>query len=164
MRWTEEQLAAVQARMRGEPDGAAPPERKHKFNAKPQVVRGVRHDSTTEAKRWEELRLAQRVGEIKELERQVRVQLEHGDGTPYVTRSERYPKGRRMTHVIDFRYRERDAETGAWKSTMTYEDVKGFDTPRGRIKRAIAERMIGAEIKLTRGTRARTRRAWWPKR
>ena len=157
MRWSEEDLEAVQARLRKGPKltpgykrALARGRRRHKFNARATTSGGRRHDSTAEAKRWEELRLAERAGEIKELKPQVRVRLEHEDGQPYLIRSDGYPNGRRATHVIDFRYRERDPATGAWKETLTYEDVKGFDTALGRLKRAIAERMIGTQIRLIR--------------
>ena len=168
MRWSEEQLEAVQARLRQGPKHTPPApaaragrQRKHKFNAKAKVSSGVRHDSTAEAKRWEELQLAERAGEVKELERQIRVRLEHSEGQPYLIRSDGYPNGRRATHVIDFRYRERDPSTGAWSERLTYEDVKGFDTALGRLKRAIAERMIGTQIRLIRKQRRSTRKVQW---
>ena len=173
MRWTEEDLAMVRKRWAksdgrdagNETDdngkaGRKKTTKKHKFNARPTTNEGVRHDSSAEGQRWEELKIGARAGEIKELERQVRVKLEDGNGEPYLIRSDGYPNGRKAAHVIDFRYRERNPKTRKWKTQMTYEDVKGHDTPVGRLKRAIAERILGTEIKLTRKSQHKRKPTW----
>ena len=99
----------------------------------PVTVDGCRFDSTKEAKRWCELKLLERQGEISTLERQVRVHLQGKDG-PLVS-----DKGRRLSYVADFRYFDRR------RSAWVYEDAKGYKTPEYKLKKAIL-RAQGMEI------------------
>ena len=66
---------------------------KNKYHAKPTYVGDIRFDSKKEAKRWQELVLLERAGEIKNLRRQVEFEL--------------IPKtshGRRIVYRADFVY------------------------------------------------------------
>lgn len=86
---------------------------------------GMIFDSTREFKRWKELQLLEKAGEITSLERQYRIELYGRDG-PILT-----PTGRKMTWTADFRYI--DLRTGLW----VIEDAKGFPTEVFKLKRAI---------------------------
>ena len=125
-------------------------EKRHKFGARATWIGNERHDSDAEAQRWAVLQLAQQAGAISELERQVKIQLENGHGEPYLIRSKRYPNGRRASYILDFRYRDRDPESKEWNARRTIEDVKGYDTPLSRLKRAIVEQMLGLKIMVVR--------------
>ena len=80
----------------------------NKYGAKKTEVDGIVFDSMKEATRWTELKLMERQGLIKELKRQVRVEL--------IPKTDKY---RAVTYVADFQYR--DVKTGL----VQYEDVKG---------------------------------------
>lgn len=49
--------------------------RRQKYNARKTVVDGITFDSAAEARRWSELKLLERAGEISGLERQVVIPL-----------------------------------------------------------------------------------------
>ena len=91
--------------------------RSNKFSAKRTVLDGIGFDSKREAKRWAELCLLERAGEIADLRRQVPLALEGRDG-PLLTRT-----GRRMRLTVDFAYT--DLRTGL----TIYEDAKGVVKP-----------------------------------
>lgn len=92
--------------------------RRNKFNAKPQVVDGVRFASKAEAKRDAELQLLAKAGAIQRLERQPR----------FVLRA----NGEKVcTYVADWRYFEGNREV--------IEDKKGVQTPAFKIKWALAK-------------------------
>ena len=78
-----------------------------------------------EARRWAQLLMLQKAGEIDDLKRQVKIAL-MGRDSPILT-----PTGRQMHYVADFVYRDR--RTG---ETVT-EDAKGFAVEVYRLKRAI---------------------------
>lgn len=113
----------------------------NKYGAKSVVIDGERFDSYAEYTRWQELKLLERAGHIRSLERQVRMPLMCGD-TPIKIRSERYRNGRAVVYVADFAYFEGNARV--------YEDKKGMDTPLSRLKRAIVEAMYpGVQVRIT---------------
>ncbi len=85
-------------------------------------------DSKAEARRGEELFLLQKVGEISELQYQVRFVLHH---KPIIAVK------------IDFVYKE-DGQT-------VFEDSKGFETREFRVKRYWLEEQQGIKIILTKG-------------
>ena len=92
--------------------------RRNKFNAKPQVVDGVRFASKAGAKRDAELQLLAKAGAIQRLERQPR----------FVLRA----NGEKVcTYVADWRYFEGNREV--------IEDKKGVQTPAFKIKWALAK-------------------------
>ena len=107
--------------------------RSNKYSAKRTTLDGIKFDSKREAKRWAELCLLERAGEIADLRRQVVVELEGRDG-PLLTRT-----GRRMRLTLDFTYT--DLRTGL----TVYEDAKGVPTRDYQVRRAVAAAQ-GVEI------------------
>lgn len=111
------------------------PKAKHiqsKFrNRKVQTEEG-KFDSRRELKRWNELKLLQRVGEISELERQVRFRL-----LPGGTRDDGKPE-RPVDYVADFVY--------VAKGKKIVEDAKGFKTTDYILKRKMMLFLLGLTI------------------
>lgn len=103
-----------------------PVKRSNKYSARSTRLDGIRFDSRREAKRWAELCLLERAGQIADLRRQVPVDLEGRDG-PLLTRT-----GRRMRLTVDFVYT--DLRTGL----TVYEDAKGVPTRDYEVRRAVA--------------------------
>lgn len=102
-----------------------------KFNAKKTVVDGETFDSEAEARRWQHLRLLERAGKIRGLERQIKFEVfkgfTNGDGK----------KVRPINYIADFVYTEimpdcRDGE-------FVVEDCKGFRTQEYKIKKKLFE-------------------------
>lgn len=93
-------------------------------------------DSKAEAARWADLKIMQRAGQIKDLERQVRIPL-HGQNGPLLGEN-----GRPRVYVADFTYF--DCALGV----PVIEDRKGFKTKEYVLKKAIL-RAQGIEIKET---------------
>jgi hypothetical protein len=112
---TAADLAALQAKPK-----------KQKYSAQRVEVDGISFDSKKEARRWGELKLLVRAGEIRELRRQVVLPLEGRDG-PLLTRT-----GRRMRITVDFGYVE--VLTGL----TIYEDAKGMPTRDYEVRRSVA--------------------------
>ena len=88
--------------------------RKHKYNAKPKIVDGIRFASTREAKRYAELKLLYRAGKINSLEVQPKYPLEV-NGVKI------------CTYIGDYRYFDH-------VGILHVEDVKGVITPIFKIK------------------------------
>ncbi len=114
--------------------------RRNKYSAKPEIVDGIRFASRREARRYRELAILLLAGEISKLELQPKFKL-GPDEAPILYKSDRYPDGRRAAYFADFRYRDRSGDT-------VIEDVKGYDNPLGRLKRAIVEAQYSVEIVL----------------
>jgi len=108
--------------------------RKHKYNAKPTIVDGIKFPSKKEATRWGELQLLQRAGEIKDLKRQTVILLEGRDG-PLKTRT-----GRAMRMTVDFTYKDKRL---GWATV--FEDSKGVATRDYEVRKAVAAAM-GIEV------------------
>ena len=89
--------------------------KRQKYNAKRVTVDGITFDSVAESRRWCELKLLERAGEITRLDRQVPIVL-HGANGPLLSRK----TGRPRKMVIDFRF--------FTKERCVYEDTKGFAT------------------------------------
>lgn len=106
----------------------------NKFRAIATTVDGIRFDSLKEARRWGELRLLERAGQIRNLKRQVAIDLQGKNG-PLRTR-----KGRCMRLTVDFVYE--DSRLG-WAAV--YEDSKGVPTRDYEVRRAVAQAM-GIEV------------------
>lgn len=106
----------------------------NKFGAIATTVDGIRFDSLREARRWGELKLLEKGGAIRNLRRQVRIEMMGRDG-PILT-----PKGRPAAYVADFVYEDRRLN---WAEVI--EDAKGHATPEYKLKRAILAAM-GMEI------------------
>ena len=101
----------------------------NKYHAKKTVIDGITFASKKEAKRWAELCLLERAGEITDLRRQVPIMLE-GKRGPLQTRT-----GRQMRLTVDFAYV--DMRTGM----TVYEDAKGKPTRDYEVRKAVAEAM-----------------------
>lgn len=100
--------------------------RGNKYSAKRTTVDGITFDSKHEAKRWMELRILEKAGEIDNLKRQVPIMLQGKNG-PILTRN-----GRNMRLTVDFSYL--DCKAGG----IIYEDAKGVPTRDYEVRRAIA--------------------------
>ena len=95
--------------------------RRNKFNAKPQVVDGVRFASKAEAKRDAELQLLAKCGTIQMLQRQPRFPLKvYGELI--------------CTYVGDWQYHEH--------GRVVIEDCKGVLTPAFKIKWKLAQTLF----------------------
>lgn len=105
-----------------------------KYGAKSTILDGVKFASKREAKRWTELQLLERGGEIANLVRQFKISMEGRDG-PILT-----PTGRKAAYVADFVYYDNRLKC------CVIEDAKGFPTPEYKLKRAILAAM-GLPIK-----------------
>ena len=115
--------------------------RGNKYRAKRTTVDGVKFASTAEAARYAQLRLLERAGEIRDLKTQPPYRLycatAHGELRPIMIGK------RQSTYVADFSY-YRDVQ-------LVVEDVKGFDLPLAKLKRAIFELNYGVKIDVIRG-------------
>ena len=106
----------------------------NKFNAIATTVDGIRFDSLKEARRWGQLRLLEKGGKIRNLRRQVRIDLEGKNG-PLRTRT-----GRQMRLTVDFVYEDQRLN---WAEV--YEDSKVAITRDYEVRRAVAQAM-GLEV------------------
>jgi len=102
-------------------------EKGHKYSAEPCVVDGVRFASKAEARRYGELQLLVRAGQIVDLQLQPRYALPAG-----------------IVYVGDFAYTE--------AGKQVCEDVKGVETQAFRLKaRLMRELHPDVELRLVRG-------------
>lgn len=100
---------------------------RNKYGAKPTVVDNIRFASQKEAKRYSELKLLERAGEVENLTLQARFPLRVNG--KLVT-----------TYVGDFLYGTRAGET-------VVEDSKGFRTPVYKLKAKLFEALHGFPIR-----------------
>lgn len=106
-----------------------------KYNAIKTLVDGIKFDSIKEAKRYQELKLLERAGAIKELELQPRFLLQDKftlDGTTH----------RKIEYVGDFKYW--DNKEKKW----IVEDVKGVKTQVYLIKKKLFLKRYGQDYKF----------------
>lgn len=101
----------------------------NKYGAKKATLGGIKFDSKKEMRRYTELQLLERGGEISNLERQVKLDLEGRDG-PLLTRT-----GRKMKITVDFRYTDNKTGLTVW------EDAKGYATRDYEVRRSVAAAM-----------------------
>lgn len=97
-----------------------------KYHSKKVIVDGIEFDSKKEAKRYSELKLLERAGEIKELELQKVFELQPSfkkNGKTY----------RKTTYKADFYYFDNRT------SRYIVEDVKGFKTEIYKLKKKMFE-------------------------
>lgn len=106
--------------------------RSNKYGARKTVIDGIIFDSAAEARRWTELKLAERSGQITSLSRQRKYVL--------VNKSE---YGREISYIADFVYTE-NGET-------VVEDVKSKATvtPVYRLKKRLMAEIHGIRIRET---------------
>ena len=124
-----------------------PAGRRSKYNARRTVVDGIAFHSAKEAKRYGELKLLEKAGEIRNFRRQPVYDLD----APAKYDGEDNTIGQ---YIADFVYEERETwlrgqsyETESWK--VVIEDVKGFKTPLYRWKKKHFEAQYGIEIRET---------------
>jgi hypothetical protein len=122
--------------------------RANKYHNKKVAVGGEVFDSKKELRRYNELLLLQRAGEISDLKRQVEYELIPAQ---YETK-EQYSKSgkrlkdkrglleRRVCYVADFVYKTKDGET-------VVEDTKGIKTDKYILKRKMMLFFHGIRIK-----------------
>ena len=103
-----------------------------KYHNKWVIIDGIKFQSEKEGKRWQELRMLERAGEITLLARQVKIEL--------VPKSNLF---RAVYYVADFVYV--DKRTGK----TVYEDVKGVRTDVYKLKKKLLYWRHGIEIKET---------------
>lgn len=109
------------------------PSKKSKYHAQKTVLDGIKFDSKKEANRYAELKLMERAGLIKGLQRQVRFELIPSfdvDGKHY----------RPTSYVADFVY----TDTKSGKQVV--EDCKGFRTDIYRLKAKMFAHKFGVSI------------------
>ena len=109
-----------------------------KYHNRKVMVDGLKFDSIKEAKRWRELCLLYRAGEIGEVERQVEFVLLPAQRT-------RTPDGKTKTeravkYIADFVYLDKNGR-------QVVEDVKGVRTKEYIIKRKLLLFLRGIAIK-----------------
>lgn len=117
-----------------------------KYNNSKVVVDGITFDSRREAKRYRELSLLLRAGEIRNLELQKRFELvpaQFESYERYGKRGQRLKDGQRcvelgVTYVADFAY-EKDGKP-------VVEDTKGFKTKDFVIKRKLMRWVHGIKV------------------
>lgn len=112
-----------------------------KYGAKPTTVDGIRFDSGKEAKRYSELKLLERAGEISGLHchPKFRITIDQVDG------GEKHI----CDVVLDFAYRDYRGEPRYSRALLIYEDVKGKDNALSRLKRKLVEAQYGIKVRLT---------------
>ena len=113
-----------------------------KYRNRKIIVDGITFDSVKEGQRWCELRLMQRAGYIRDLERQVKfvlIPVQKDPATGKVIERE-------CSYVADYMYWENHANEG-WKKVV--EDVKSTatKTPEYRIKRKLMLTEYGIRIR-----------------
>lgn len=101
----------------------------NKYGARKTTIDGITFASKREAARWCDLRLMLRAGLIKDLERQVPLEI--------VPKTQKY---RARYYVADFVYT--DCATGK----RVYEDTKGCATQVYQLKRALVYWRYGIDI------------------
>lgn len=102
---------------------------RHKYNAKPTTIGGIRFDSKKEAKYYQDLLVRQKAGEVLFFLRQTPFHLVKQDGTAIIYR-------------VDFQEFRSDG-------TVHFVDVKGMITDSYRIKKAWVERDYPITIEET---------------
>lgn len=118
-----------------------------KYHSRKITVGGITFDSKREAKRYQELYLQQRAGEISGLELQKRFELipaQYETFARYGKKGQRLKDGQRciekaVVYVADFTY-QRNGE-------MVVEDSKGFRTKDFILKRKLMLWVHGIRIK-----------------
>lgn len=105
--------------------------RAHKYGAKATVVDNIRFASQKEARRYQELRLLEKAGEIRNLQLQPRFQL--------------WAPGGSMDHPLG-EYRGDFGYTENRHHELVIEDVKGFKTPLYKWKKKHVEAQYGITV------------------
>lgn len=147
LRFTEEQLAALQARMGHIPDRplVAPPQvpaqtgtpARSKYAAEKVERDGEKFDSKKEGRRWVELKMLETTGAITDLQRQVAFEL-----APAVRLAGEARMKPAIRYISDFTYKE--------NGVLVIEDCKSDPTrrlPAYRMKKHLMATVLGLQIK-----------------
>lgn len=120
-----------------------------KYHAKKISVDGITFDSKKEARRYQELKLLEKAGEISDLQMQVKFVLIPAQREFTMETYKSGPKKgcykpgklleRECAYYADFRYIE--------NGKVIVEDTKGFRTPEYKIKRKLMLHVHGIQIK-----------------
>lgn len=111
-----------------------------KYRAVRTVLDGISFHSKGEARRWAQLKLLERAGEIRDLTRQGKIALHAGP-----TRKSQILLGH---YVYDFRYLERvNGSSTCWQAVV--EDYKKVWPPLSQWKLRHAEAEYGIKIRIT---------------
>lgn len=125
------------------------------FGAQKLELDGIMFDSKKEAKRYNELKLLQESGHIRNLKVHTKWEFQRCDDGDFL----RYPStkhghmGRKITYTDDFSYQlyHKGDPDGisfdGWEDIV--EDVKGHDTQVSRIKRGLMEFFHGITVRIT---------------
>lgn len=97
---------------------------RRKYANEPTIVDGMRFDSKAEARRWCELKMLEKAGEISDLRRQVPFELIPAQTTPTGD------KIRPMVYVADFTFKDKEGR-------LIVEDPKGCSTDVWRLKQKL---------------------------
>jgi hypothetical protein len=116
--------------------------RRHKYGAVPTVVDGIRFASKAEARRFGELKLLEKAGEVSDIEVQPVFPIE----VICPWNGEVIQVG---VYRADFRYWSLPANGRAMYPTarQIVEDVKGMKTPVYRLKKKLVEALYGISIR-----------------
>lgn len=118
----------------------------HKFHAVPTTIDAIRFDSKAEARRWQELQLLVKAGQIEDLERQPVFALHAASTTGQLVEAIKATAGTRDTLVGhyrgDFAYLTPEGRV--------VEDVKGLDNALSRWKRKHVRLQYGIDVILVR--------------
>ena len=90
------------------------------------IVDGIEFDSKLEARRWQQLNLLQKAGNIKDLRRQIKFELQ-----PSYVKNDKVIKS--INYVADFVYYDLN------KRGFIIEDTKGYKTGIYKLKKKILE-------------------------
>jgi hypothetical protein len=109
--------------------------------AKPEWVDGIRFASKSEGRRYRELKLRERAGEIACLELQPEFPIEvlnPANGEAILC----------GVYRADFRYRQKEIDEGGFSGRwrLVIEDVKGMRTPIYKLKKKLVEALYGIRI------------------
>lgn len=120
-------------------------------------------DSIAEMHRYNTLLIRQKIGEIRNLRRQVKYPLAI-EGRPIKIRSPRYKNGRQCVYTADFVYeewankpRQGSGQEPYWVKVV--EESKGYHTDASRLRVAIFEAQYNIEVRMTGAQKMRKRRA-----
>lgn len=138
LRWTEEEFEAY-CNKRGLVNSAAGEPKKNKFGNQKITIDGIERDSLSESNRFEQLKILQRVGAIKNLKYQVKYEL-------VPKQQGKYRNERAITYIADFVY---DVVMPDGSLCEVVEDCKGHRTKDYIIKRKLMLYIHGISVKET---------------
>ena len=104
------------------------------------TIDGIVFDSKSEMNRWFELKMLEKAGKVRNLERQVRYELVLPDGDPILTKT-----GRVAIYTPDFVYQENIGDE--WVDIV--EDHKGYTEDGSQLRISVFEAIFKKKVKIT---------------